>query len=148
MLLEWFDSYTPHHIDKPFDFAVAPREVQFDQLFHDIGHFILRHRRPQHFAQRSVIPLRSAYGYLVELRALLVHAQYADMADMVVAARVHATRYIEVEFTDVVLIIEIVEAALYRLRHRYGFRVGQRAEIATGTADNVGNHADIGRGES
>ena len=111
MLLEWFDSYTPHHIDKPFDFAVAPREVQFDQLFHDIGHFILRHRRPQHFAQRSVIPLRSAYGYLVELRALLVHAQYADMADMVVAASVDTATDLDLQLADLfgaVLIAELL----------------------------------------
>ncbi len=57
MLLEGFYADAPHDVDKPLDFAVAAREVQVDQLFYHVGHFGLRHRRAQHFAQRRMIAL-------------------------------------------------------------------------------------------
>src|SRR5437660_12053042 len=67
------------------------------------------------------------------------------MSNMVMAARVHAARDIEVELTDVVQIVEVVETALDRFGNRYRFGVCQRAEVAAGTAHDVRQQSDVRR---
>src|SRR6202044_2618906 len=90
-------------------------------------------------AERGVLALLAANFDLVPLTAVLVDAQDADVADMVVAAGIHAARNIEVEFADVVLVIEVVEAALDGFGDRDRLGVGDRTEIAAGTADDIGD---------
>src|SRR5258706_11959179 len=46
IVLERFDADTPHHVDKTFCFAVAPREIKFDQMLDHGGHLRLRHPPP------------------------------------------------------------------------------------------------------
>ena len=69
------------------------------------------------------------------------------MADVVVAAGVHAARDVELEVADVVQVVEVVEAALDRLGDRDRLRVGERAEVAARAADDVGQEADVRRRE-
>src|SRR5690606_12379169 len=71
----------------------------------------------------------------------------ADMADVMVTARVHAARDVELDLTDVVQVVEIVELVLDRFGDRNALGIGQRAEIAARAADDVGQQADVGRGE-
>ena len=118
-------------------------EIGFNQFFDDIRHFVLRERRADDLAQRRRIALRPADGDLVELRPLLVDAENADVADVVVAAGIHAAGNIQVEFADVMLVIQIIKAALDCFRHRNRLGIGQRAEIAAGTGDDVGDQADV-----
>ena len=62
---------------------------------------------------------------------------------MVMTAGIHAAGNIQVEFADVMLVIQIIEAALDRFRHRNRFRVGQGAEIAARAGNDVGDQADV-----
>src|SRR2546422_8046369 len=85
---------------------------------------------------------------LVPLLAALVDAEYSDVADVMVATGVHAAGDIEVDLADVVQVVEIVEALLNCLGHRDRLGVGERTEVPARAADDVGEQADIGRGES
>src|SRR5258706_9959001 len=96
MILERFYAHPPHDIDKPFFLAVAKGQIRTNQFLDNIGNLSLRYRRPQHLAQCRVIALRATDGNLIELRALLIDSQNADMPDMVMAASIHAARNIEV----------------------------------------------------
>ena len=49
---------------------------------------------------------------------------------------------------DVVKVIEIIETTLNRVGHRDGLGVGERAKVAAGAGDDVGQEADVGRGEA
>ncbi|MNS09735.1 hypothetical protein D3C72_412300 [compost metagenome] len=70
------------------------------------------------------------------------------MADVVVTTSVHATGDVQVQFTDVEQVVEVVEATLDRLGNRDRLGVGQRAEITARAADDVGQQADVRRGET
>ena len=85
---------------------------------------------------------------LIPLGAVLIDAEDADVADVVVAARVHAARDVEVELADVVQVIQVVEALLDRLGHGNGLRIGQRTEVAAGAGDDVGEQPDVRRREA
>src|SRR2546430_2559093 len=49
---------------------------------------------------------------------------------------------------EVVQVTEVVETFVDGFRHRDGFGVGERAGVAARAADDIGEQADIGRGES
>src|SRR5258708_5717263 len=93
---------------------VPARDIACDQGGDDVGHPARRERGADDLAQRRRFALRAADRTLVPLRAVLVDAEHADVANVVMAAGVHATGDVEIELTDVVQVIEIVEAALNR----------------------------------
>src|SRR5581483_9694236 len=147
LFLERLDADAMHHVDEALALAVATLEVDLDQPLDDVGDFRAREGRPEHFAERSGAPganlaLVAADFDLVPLLAVLIDAEDADVADVVVAAGVHASGDVEVELADVVQVIEVLEALLDRLRHR------DRAEIVARAADDVGEQADVGRREA
>src|SRR6185369_13421301 len=80
---------------------------------------------------------------LVPLLAVLIDAEDADVPDVVMAACVHAARNVEVELADVEHVVEIVEAALDRLRDRDRARVRERAEVPARARDDVRQQPDI-----
>src|SRR5687768_5263332 len=147
VFLERLDADATHDVDEALGVAVAPLEVELDQLLDDVRHFVLRNRRAEHLAERSTVPLRAADRDLVELRPLLVHPEDADVADVVVPAGVHAARDVQIELADVVDVVEIVEAPLDRFRDRDRFRVRERAVIAARARDDVRDRAEVRRGE-
>jgi hypothetical protein len=85
---------------------------------------------------------------LVPLAAVLVDAEDADVAAVVVAAAVDAAADVQVDVADVVQAVEVVEALGDGRGDRDRARVGQRAEITAGAGDHVGEQADVGRGEA
>src|SRR5712692_9195948 len=120
--LEGLDADAVHHVDEALGVAVAAREVAVDQPLDHVGHFGASERRADHLAQRrghagTDLPQVAADLDLVPLLAVLVDAEDADVADVMMAAGVHAARDIEVELADVVQVVEIVEATLDRFRH-------------------------------
>src|SRR5882762_3506376 len=148
--LERFDADAVHHVNEALGVAVAAREVALDQLFDHVGDLGARERRADHLPERGApagtdFALVAAHLDLVPLLAALVDAENADMADVVVAAGVHASGNVEIDFADVVQVIEIVEALLDGLNHRNRFGIGERAEIATRTTDDVDEQTDIER---
>ena len=75
--------------------------VGSDEFFDNIGHFILRKRWADHFAKRRTQTLRAANCYLVELRTVLVHAENADVTDVMMSASIHAAGNIDGDIADV-----------------------------------------------
>src|SRR5713226_4187088 len=151
--LEGLDADAVHHVDEALGVAVAAREVAIDQPLDHVGHFGTSERRADHLAERSGhagtdLALVAADLDLIPLLAVLVDAEDADMADVMVAAGVHAARDIEVELADVVQVVQIVEALLDRLGDRDRFGVGERAEIAARAADDVGEQPQVRRRET
>src|SRR5689334_1133681 len=98
VFLEGRDADAVHHLDEALGVAVAVREIALDQLLDDVRHFGARERRADDFAERGLrragtyLALVTADLDLVPLLAVLVDAEDADMADMVMAAGVHAAR--------------------------------------------------------
>src|SRR6267143_3643805 len=150
--LEGFYPDAVHHVDEALGVAVAAREVTLDQLFDHVRDLGTREGRADDLAEGSApagpdLALVAADLDLVPLLAVLVDAEDADVAHMVVAAGIHAARDVQIELADVVQIVEIVEAALDRLGDRNGLRVRQRAEVTPGAADDVGEQAEVRRRE-
>src|SRR5262245_41769598 len=132
-----------HDVDEAFRVAVAAREVALDELFDHVGNLGTREGRADDLAERRAharadLALVAADLDLVPLLAVLVDAEDAYVADVVMAAGVHATRDVHVDLADVVQVVEIVEALLDRLGYRDRLGVGERAEIAARAGDDVG----------
>src|SRR6185436_15893801 len=153
-LLERLHADTLHDVDETLHLAIALFEVTLDQFFDHVRHLGARQGRAEHLAQHRVGPFAMGFALvaadldLVPLLAVLIDAEDADVADVVVAAGVHAARDIEVELADVEQVVEVVEAALDRLRDRDRLGVGERAEVPARAADDVGEQADVRRREA
>src|SRR5882762_169225 len=151
--LEGFDADAVHHVDEALGVAVAPREIAVDQLFDHVGDLGASERWADDLAEGCApagpdFTLIAPDFDLVPLLAALVDAEYSDVADVMVAAGVHAAGDIEVDLADIAQVVEIVETLLNGLGHRDRLGVGERAEVPAWAADDVGEQADIGRGES
>src|SRR5579871_4991602 len=144
-LLESFRAEAAHGVDETLRFAVANVQVPADEPLDDIGNLGRGERAAEHFAERRVLALRAADLDLIPLLTVLVDAEDAYVADVVVAAGVHATRNIEVELADVEQIVEVLETGADRLRDRNRLGVGQRTEVAPRAADDVGEQPDVRR---
>src|SRR5690606_26921075 len=86
----------------------------------------------------------AAQGDLVPLAAVLVHAQDADVAAVVVAAGVDATADVQVDVADVVQLVQVLVALDQRIGDGDGAGIGQGAEVAAGAGDHVAQQADVG----
>src|SRR2546425_10692900 len=140
--LERLEAEAADGIDEALVF-VAPLDIDVDEPADDLGHFFRRERRADDFAERRVLALAAADRNLVPLLAILVDAEHTDVADVMVAAGVHAARDVQFELADVVEVVEVVEAALNRFRDRNRFGIGERAEIAARAADDIGQESDV-----
>src|SRR5690554_5993543 len=87
-------------------------------------------------------------AYLIELFALLVDTQDADIADMVMAAGIHAAGDVQVDRAQVVQEIQVVKAALNGFRDGDRLGIGQGAEVATRAADDVVQGVQVGGGKA
>src|SRR5687768_14243370 len=142
--LERFDADAMHHVDEALGVAVAPLEIAVDQPLDNVRHIGARKRRSNDLADGRRRLISSDHD-LIPLLAVLIHAEDADMPDMVVAAGVDAAGDVEVQLADLVQVIEIVEALLDRLRDRDRLCVGERAEVAARTGDDIGEQPEVGR---
>ncbi len=95
-------------------------------------------------ANRGALGGRAAERDLVELLALLIEAENADMADMVVAAGIDAARDVDLQRADLLLAVKIGEAARDALGDRNGARCRQRAVVEAGAGDDVADQPEIG----
>src|SRR5690625_63056 len=69
--------------------------VQLNDLGDHIDHFVAAEGRPQNRRERGAVARVAPQLDLVELLTFFVHAQNADITDVVMAAGVHAPRDIE-----------------------------------------------------
>ncbi|RMU71751.1 hypothetical protein ALP24_05638 [Pseudomonas syringae pv. aptata] len=122
--------------------------VDVDQLLDHVRHRLLRKGGAENLAQARVTAGAAAKRDLIELFTFLVHAQHADMADMVVPAGVHAAGDIQVQLADIEQVVQIVETTLDGFGDRDRLGIGQRAEITARAADDVGQKANVRCGKT
>src|SRR5262245_32112881 len=103
-ILERLDTDTPIGVDEALAF-VARLEIGRDQGIDRLDHLVRLHRRPEDRAERGLAEVDiAAQADLVELDPVLVDAQDADVANMVMAAGVDATRDFYLQVADVMLL--------------------------------------------
>src|SRR5690606_6579091 len=129
-------------------FRGAVLQIHVDQLLHYGGHLIGGKGGAEDLADGGVTAGLATQRDLIELLALLVHTQNADVADVVVTTGVHASGNVQFQFADVVQVVEVVELLLDGLGDRDGLGVGQRAEIAAGAADHVRQQTNVRSGKA
>src|SRR4029077_1369435 len=88
------DADAPHGVNEALVFG-AQRPIALDDALDCPGDLALPHRRPDDLAERGEAVGGAAEADLVPLLAVLVDAEDADVADVVVAAGVHAARYLD-----------------------------------------------------
>ena len=146
-LLERVDTDAAVGIEEAFFFG-ALLDVDLDDLIDHIGHVRLGEGWAEDLRQAGVTAGAAAERYLIELLAFLVDAEDADVADVVVAAGVHAAGNVQVDVADVEQVVQIIETTLDGFGDRDRLGVGQRAEVAARAADDVGQQAHVRRGEA
>jgi hypothetical protein len=82
---------------------------------------------------------------LVELGALLLDAENANVAGVMVAAGIDAARNLYLQIANLALPVAGGELARDFLRDRDRARIGQRTEVEPGTGDHVCDQTDIAR---
>ncbi len=82
----------------------------------------------------GILVRRAAERDLVKLRALLIDAENADVADMVMAAGIDAAGDFDLEFADVLRLRLIAKALGYILRDRDRARVREVAIVEAGAS--------------
>ena len=90
----------------------------------------------------------AADGDLVELLAVLLDAENADVADVMMAAGVDAAGDVDVQLAEVAREVEIAEAPRQLLRDGNRARIGEAAVVEARAGDDVGDEADIRRGDA
>src|SRR5258708_18204025 len=95
-LLEGLDAETFDGLHKGLVRPLPQFEVCGYDLLHHVGDFPVRDGRSQQRAKLGSFIGAAAKGDLVELLAVFLDAQNADMADMMVAAGIDAARYVDV----------------------------------------------------
>ena len=115
--LEWIDADANDCVDKAF-LGFTQADVSFDEFGHHIRHIGRRERGADHFAKARLIPLATTNRDLVPLFIVLIDAQNANVAHMVVAAGIHTTGDVQIQFADIMQVIQIIEALHDRLRDR------------------------------
>src|SRR5215813_7340486 len=127
---------------------LAAVEIDIDDRLHRIDDAVGGEGRADDVADAGVLVGAAAEGDLVELLALLVDAQDADMADMMVAAGVDAAGDLDAELADLALALRIGEAGGDALGDGDRACIGEAAIVQPRASDDVAHEADIGRRET
>src|SRR5687768_4756275 len=120
---------------------MAPGDIGIDDLADGVGYVLAGKARTEDRANRGALGGRAAERDLVIFLALLIEAQDADVADMVVAAGIDATGDIDLERPDLVLARDVGELARDGLGHGNRAGRGERAVVHAGAGDDVAGQA-------
>ena len=101
---------------------------------------------PRSLAKLGAFVGAAADRHLIILLAVLLDAENADVAHVMVAAGIDAARDVDVQPAEALRQIEILEPARDLLGHRDRARIGEAAIVEAGTGDDVGDQTDVGRG--
>src|SRR5690606_13019100 len=85
-------------------------EVRLEDGIDRVDDLLAREGRADDLADRGVVAGRATQHQLIGLDALLVDAEHADVADVMVPAGVDAARHLEADLAQVFEVIEVVEA--------------------------------------
>src|SRR3989338_635196 len=143
-LLERIDADAAIGVDEPFA-VLADADIGGDDGLDGVHHFVFREGAAHDIADGGLFVRRAAKRHLVIFDALLVDAQDADMADMVVSTGIDAARRVDLQLADLMLTLDVGEALRNLLRERDRTRVCKRAIIEAGAGDLVRDEADIRR---
>src|SRR5580692_4708129 len=127
-LLERFDAEALDRLHEAFA-ALAQIEIGRDDLLDHVGNLRVGDGRPEQRAKLRLLVGAAAERDLVELLAVLLDAENADMADMVMAAGIDAAGNIDVQPSEVAGEVEVAEAARQLLGDRDGAGIGETAIV-------------------
>src|SRR6478735_6816174 len=144
-LLEGVDAEALYGVHEQLFGPLAQRQIGFHDVLDDIGHLVELDAGADQIAERGTLVGAPADGDLVDLLAVLLDAENADMTDMVMAAGVDAAGDVDVQPADQIGQLMIGEAPRQFLRDRDRARIGQRAIVETRAGDDVGDQIDVRR---
>src|SRR6185437_5306897 len=125
---------------------LAQPQIDLDQGIDRGRHVVALDRRADDRADRGVVSGIAAQRELIDLIAILIDAQNADMAEVMMAAGIDAAGHLDVEGADRVFLGGHVLGD--RLRHRDRARRGEAAIIEAGAADDVGDEVFVRAAEA
>src|SRR6266704_2158768 len=97
--------------------------------------------------ENRILVRLAADGHLKNLLAVLLDAEEADVADVMMAAGIDAARNVDVQPPEALRKFEIAKPPRQFLRHRDRARIGKAAIVEAGARDDVGDEPDIRRCE-
>src|SRR4051812_15668483 len=142
-LLEGFDAEALYGVHEQLFGPLAQRQISFHDVLDDVGDLVELDAGSDQIAQRGTLVGAPADGDLVDLLAVLLDAENADVTDMVMAAGVDAAGDVDVEPADQIGEFVVGEAPRQLLRDRNRARIRQRAIVEARTGDDVGDQIDV-----
>src|SRR3954466_13619999 len=147
-LLEGFDAEAFDGVHEQLFRPLAQRQIGFHDVLDDVGDLVELDAGADQIAECGTLVGAPADGDLVDLLAVLLDAENADMTDMVMAAGVDAAGDVDVQPADQIGQLMIGEAPRQFLRDRDRARIGQRAIVETRAGDDVSDQIDVRRRET
>src|SRR5262245_35100721 len=89
-LFERLDADALDGVDEQFAGSFSQLDISGDHVFDNVGDFRIGHCRTEQRAELRLLIGAAAKRYLKELLAVLLHAQNADVTDMVMTAGIDA----------------------------------------------------------
>src|SRR5262245_21409533 len=125
--------------------ALAHMQVGVDDGLDRAHHVRGAERWPDDVAERGVLVGAAAERDLVELGAVLVDAEDADVPDVVVPAGIDAAGDLDLQLADVEQPRQVREVLADLLRHRDRARIGEGAVVEARAGDDVAGQPDVRR---
>src|SRR5690349_5862313 len=144
-LPERLDTNALDRVEKDLVRPCAQLEISLDNVLDHVRHLGIGHGRADQRAKYGILVRLAADGHLIELLAVLLDAEEADVADVMVAAGIDAARDVDVQPPEALRKIEIAKPARQFLRHRNRACIGKAAIVETRARDDVGDEPDIWR---
>src|SRR6266566_6700724 len=143
-LLERLDADAFHGLEEDFPGPLAQLHVSRDDVLDHVDDLAVRHRGTQQRAELRVLVGAAGDRDLIILLAVLLDAEDADVADVVMATRVDAAGNVDVQPVEAAREIEIAEPAGQFLRDRDRARIGEAAIVEARAGDDVRHQPDVG----
>src|SRR4051794_22337395 len=147
-LLEGFDAEALYGVHEQLFGPLSQGQISFHDVLDDVGDLVELDAGADQIAERGALVGAAADGDLVDLLAVLLDAEDADVTDMVMAAGVDAAGDVDVQPADQIGQLVIGEAPRQFLRDRDRARIGQRAVVEPRAGDDVGDQIDVRRRET
>src|SRR5215217_6912134 len=146
-ILERLGAKAPIGSEEGFFFTASELQIGLNDCLDGIRHLFGGKARTKNLADRSTFGRRAAKRDLVEFLAPLIQSEYADVTDVMVAARIDTAGNVDFERPDFLLPGEVGKPPRYSLRDRDRPSGGKRAIVQPGAGDDVSGKPDIRRRE-
>src|SRR5262245_27503916 len=147
-LPEGIDADALDGIDEKLVRSRAQLDVGGGDVLDHVGNLGIGHRRTEDRAELGALVGAAADRDLVILLAVLLDAEDADVADVMVPAGIDAAGDVDVQRPKIARPIEIAETPRDLLGHRDRAGIGQTAIVEAGAGDDVGDEIDVRRGDA